>query len=146
MMASGVWAGAIKLEDAYQLKEVGDGGRTVKDELARIGYLGETPANHKDNAIAAHFELHIEQGPRLENAGNKIGIVSGVQSYEWLEVTVIGRDCHTGTTPMDARADALLAAAQMIQQSNMIAKNSGALASTGIIRALPGSVNTVPGP
>ena len=63
MMASGVWAGATPLEKAHNTKEVG-GDATVKSELERIGYLGQTPASYKSTPISAHFQLHIEQGPR----------------------------------------------------------------------------------
>jgi acetylornithine deacetylase/succinyl-diaminopimelate desuccinylase-like protein len=64
MVASGVWSGAISLEKAYGLVEVGGGGKTQREELDRIGYLGELEASHKANPIGAHFELHIEQGMR----------------------------------------------------------------------------------
>ncbi|KAL8659886.1 MAG: hypothetical protein Q9226_000180 [Calogaya cf. arnoldii] len=81
MVASGVWAGEIPLEKAHSLVEVGSDGRTMKQELERIGYLGETDAHHQAMPLAAHFELHIEQGPRLQAANKRIGIVHGVQAY-----------------------------------------------------------------
>lgn len=59
MMSSAVWAGKIPLEKAHNLKEVGGGGRTVKQELERIGYLGEMEASYKAMPLGAHFELHI---------------------------------------------------------------------------------------
>jgi hypothetical protein len=90
MMASGVWAESIALERAHNLKEVA-GNATVKAELERIGYLGETPASFKSMPIGAHFELHIEQGPILERAQKKIGIVQGVQAYKWFTIDVNGR-------------------------------------------------------
>jgi hypothetical protein len=74
MVSSGVWAGAYSLQKAYSLVEVGGGKATFKSELERIGYLGTMEANHKSNPIGAHFELHIEQGPILENSGGKIGV------------------------------------------------------------------------
>jgi hydantoinase/carbamoylase family amidase len=97
--------------------------------------------------MGAHFELHIEQGPHLVDAGEKVGVVEGVQAYRWYEVEFHGRDCHTGTTSFEHRADALLAAARAIVDVRTLAEEvgNGALASVGIIAAKPGSVNTVPG-
>jgi hydantoinase/carbamoylase family amidase len=145
MCASGVWAGEIPLEKCHNLKEVGRGGKTMKQELQRIGYLGAVEASHKASPIAAHFELHIEQGPHLESHNQKIGIVQGVQAYKWFTIKVTGRDCHTGTTGFANRRDAMLSAAKMIVASNRIANKIGGLASTGILELSPGSVNTVPG-
>lgn len=95
--------------------------------------------------MAAHFELHIEQGPLLEIANKKIGVVTGVQAYKWLTVAIKGRDSHTGTTDLKSRADALLSAAKMILHSHRLATANNALASTGILNLAPGSTNTVPG-
>jgi hydantoinase/carbamoylase family amidase len=147
MVSSGVWADKIPLSHAHDLEEVGNTTpkATMKSALEEIGYLGSIPASHKANPIAAHFELHIEQGPHLESTNSKIGIVHGVQAYKWFTVTVRGADCHTGTTPFANRADALLTAARMIVQSHRIAKKHSALASTGILNLEPGSTNTVPG-
>jgi hypothetical protein len=92
MVSSGVWAGEIPLERAHGLKEVGGGAATMREELERIGYLvGEVEASHKAMPMAAHFELHIEQGPILEREEMKIGIVEGVQAYRWFTVEVVGR-------------------------------------------------------
>lgn len=82
-LASGVWAEAIPLETAWDLKEVPglmkEAGTpiSVKQALDSIGYRGEYPASHRSNPFAAHFELHIEQGPILEDEGLKIGVVHG---------------------------------------------------------------------
>lgn len=79
-VSSGVWAGAIPIEDAWNLKEVtphqGE-AKTMLQELYRIGYHGKAPASYRSNPFAAHFELHIEQGPILEDEGLKIGVVQG---------------------------------------------------------------------
>lgn len=95
MVASGVWAEKIPLERAHSIHEVGDAKRTMKQELGRIGFLGTMDTSYKAMPIGAHFELHIEQGPRLEAHSQKIGIVHGVQAYRWHTVTVNGRDCHS---------------------------------------------------
>lgn len=91
MVSSGVWAGEITLERAHNLKEVGGGTATMKSELERIGYLGHVPASYQSIPIAAHFELHIEQGPILEAERRKIGVVKGVQAYKWYTIDVDGR-------------------------------------------------------
>ncbi|KAF3052210.1 hypothetical protein E8E11_009968 [Didymella keratinophila] len=145
MVSSGVWAGSIPLEKAHNLREVHPGTATQKSELERIGYLGTTPASYQAMPMAAHFELHIEQGPLLEMANKKIGVVTGVQAYKWLTVHVKGRDTHTGTTDLKSRADALLTASKMILHSHKLATAHSALASTGILNLKPGSTNTVPG-
>ncbi|MCJ1476545.1 hypothetical protein MMC13_005211 [Lambiella insularis] len=124
MVSSGVWAGSIPLETAHNLKEVGSGGRTMKQELEAIGYLGHMDASHKAMPLGAHFELHI--------------------AYRWHTLTVRGRAAHTGTTPFAARADPLLATAKLLLAAHRIAAAHGGLASTGILSLAPGAVNTVP--
>jgi hypothetical protein len=80
-VSSGVWAEAVPLETAWNLAEVSpreDGKKkTMKQELERIGSLGSKQASYRNNPFAAHFELHIEQGPILEDEGRKVGIVKG---------------------------------------------------------------------
>ncbi|KAI9844557.1 MAG: hypothetical protein M1837_005516 [Sclerophora amabilis] len=172
MVSSAVWAGHIPLETGHNLQEVGGGTATMKQELERIDYLGPMPASHEAMPIAAHFELHIgivpthiariqmstspstsanvlgkkqtEQGPLLEAASHKIGVVQGVQAYRWHNVTVHGRDAHTGATNFSNRADSMLTAAKMILHSHNLATKHGCLASTGILTLQPGSTNTVP--
>jgi hydantoinase/carbamoylase family amidase len=147
MVASGVWAGSIPIKAAHDLKSVipANDTSTMRSELERIGYLGSTPCSWEAMPIAAHFELHIEQGPILEAEERKVGIVRGVQAYKWFTLTVSGRDSHTGATSFQHRADALLTASKMILASHRIAHRHGALASTGILNLRPGSTNTTPG-
>jgi hydantoinase/carbamoylase family amidase len=154
MICSGVWAESITLSKAYDLKEVptvaslptaASAPETMKSALEKIGYLGSTPCSYKSIQMAAHFELHIEQGPHLVSAGQRIGVVTAVQAYRWYRLKVIGRDTHTGTTAFQHRADAMYASAQMMVKAREVAKKHGCLASIGIIEAKPGSVNTVPG-
>lgn len=147
-VSSGVWAGSVPLKTAWDCVEVTNPSstsspKTLKQELERIGFLGEVPASYLAQPMAAHFELHIEQGPILEDEHRKIGVVTGGQAYSWFEVEVRGRDSHAGTTPLSARKDALLAAAKMIVASNDTAKDVEGLITTGIIRGHPGSVNTM---
>ena len=146
-VASGVWSESIPLETAWNLTEVGasDDGtkKTMKQELERIGSLGPVPATYKENPFAAHFELHIEQGPVLEDEARKVGVVKGVQAFKWFEITVHGRGTHAGTTPFPVRKDSMLCAAKLIVQANAHAKALGGLTTTGILEAKPGSINTM---
>lgn len=147
MVSSGVWAGNIPLEKAWGLADIFDPTATMRSELERHGLIGDLACS-SDAAtgfpLGAHFELHIEQGPVLEETGKRIGVVQGAQGYRWYTVTVTGRDAHTGTTPLRSREDPLLAAAKMVASSNAIAKRLGALASAGVIRIPPSSsTNTV---
>ncbi|KAK7706204.1 hypothetical protein SLS57_009743 [Botryosphaeria dothidea] len=145
MMGSAVWAGAVPLDHAQNLREVGGGTATLKSELERIGYMGTTPASHRAMPMGAHFELHIEQGPILEAEKKKIGVVQGVQAYKWFTIDIKGRDAHTGTTPLSRRADAILLASKLILHSHRRATAHSALASTGVLTLAPGSTNTIPG-
>ncbi|KAH7024849.1 putative hydantoin utilization protein C [Microdochium trichocladiopsis] len=151
-VASGVWAGTIPLETAWNLAEVTADSKasttatktTMKRELERIEFLGDTPASHTAQPMAAHFELHIEQGPVLEDTGRKVGVVTGAQAHSWFRVAVAGSDSHAGTTPLALRQDAMLAACKMVVAANAVAKKHGGLITTGILAGLPGSVNTIP--
>ncbi len=143
MCSSAVWAGIESLEKVHNLADLK--GLKLKAELERIGYLGSVPCSYEASPISAHFEVHIEQGPILEAEKKMIGVVEGVQAMRWFEVSVKGREAHTGTTPMDRRSDALLGAAKMIVSINTLATKHKGLGSTGIINSLPQSTNTIPG-
>ncbi|EXJ54403.1 hypothetical protein A1O7_09742 [Cladophialophora yegresii CBS 114405] len=149
MMGSSVWAGRMPIDKAWASRSVSVGATdaTVKEELDRIGYLGDVPcrAGAEGTPLGAHFELHIEQGPKLEKARHKVGIVEGVQAYKWFTVTITGRESHAGTTDFDSRGDALFFAATFIQKVRKIAESLKGLATIGIMQVSPGSVNTVPG-
>lgn len=147
MVSSGVWAGSIPLERAHALPSVipANDTATMRSELEHIGYLGQVECSWKATPMAAHFELHIEQGPILEAEGRRVGVVRGVQAYKWFTLTVRGRESHTGATSFAHRADALLTASKIILTSHRIAARHSALASTGILNLKPGSTNTVPG-
>src|SRR6185503_3316791 len=106
LMGSGVWAGIYTLDKAYGLTDTD--GVTVRTALDGIGYRGEGKA--APFPADAYFELHIEQGPILENEGRQIGIVTGAQSQVWYDAVATGQDSHAGTTPPSARKDALVAA------------------------------------
>ena len=143
MLASGVFAGVFSRDYAYARRD--RDGKTFGEELAHIGYRGEENAGARK--FAAMFELHIEQGPILEDEGRMIGIVQGVQGMRWYEVTVTGQDAHTGATPMPLRKNALLGAARMIERIDTIAREHApyAVGTVGLIENRPNSRNVIPG-
>jgi N-carbamoyl-L-amino-acid hydrolase len=143
MVASGVFAGAFKLEDALRMKDVD--GREIGAELARIGYAGSEPVGNRP--VRALFELHIEQGPILEEEGIDIGIVTAANGQKWYEITLEGVDSHAGPTPMNRRKDALLGASRIVELVNAIGHrhDPAACATCGMIQAYPNSRNVIPG-
>jgi N-carbamoyl-L-amino-acid hydrolase len=143
MLASGVFAGVFTPEFANSRTD--RDGKTFGEELQRIGYKGpEKPGARKFGAM---FELHIEQGPILEDEARMIGVVQGVQGMRWYEVTVAGQAAHTGATPMRLRHNALLGAARMIERVDAIALEHApnAVGTVGLIENRPNSRNVVPG-
>ncbi|KVW31705.1 hypothetical protein WK93_06325 [Burkholderia ubonensis] len=120
-------------------------GKTIGEELARIGYAGSEPVG--GYPVHAAYELHIEQGAILERAGKTIGVVTAGQGQRWYEVTLTGVDAHAGTTPMEFRRDALVGAARMIACVDALGRRHAphARATVGMIDARPNSRNTVPG-
>jgi beta-ureidopropionase / N-carbamoyl-L-amino-acid hydrolase len=144
MLGSLVYVGGLAVEEALDITAADDGAR-LGDELARIGYAGPTPVP----AAAfphAYVELHIEQGPVLEDEGTTIGVVTGVQGISWTEVTITGQSAHAGTTPMNLRHDALAAAARSIHEVRLIAGSHGApqVATVGSLSVVPNLVNVIP--
>lgn len=143
MLGSAVATGRLPLEAAYALAD--RDGKTVRDELAAIGFLGEAPVELQPPY--AYLECHIEQGPMLAHAGAEIGVVTGVQGISWLELTLVGRSAHAGTTPMDLRHDPGLVAARIhVHLRELVASGRfGQLRATmGRLDATPGLVNIVP--
>jgi N-carbamoyl-L-amino-acid hydrolase len=143
MMGSGVFAGAFTLEHAYAAEDAE--GRTVKDELERIGYLGDqVPGAHP---IGAYFETHIEQGPVLEDHGTTIGVVTGVLGIRWYDCVVTGMEAHAGPTPMALRRDALQVAAVLMQEVVACAHRHGphGRGTVGMVQVHPNSRNVIPG-
>ena len=143
MMGSGVFAKAFTLEHAYAAKDVD--GRSVKDELARIGCIGpEEPGAHP---IGCYLETHIEQGPVLEEHGLTIGVVSGVLGIRWYDCTVSGMEAHAGPTPMALRRDALQVAARLMQEVVACAQRHGpdGRGTVGMVQVHPNSRNVIPG-
>ena len=120
-------------------------GKVFLDELKRIGYHGAK--DHRADNIYSYLELHIEQGPVLEHEKLDIGVVTGIQGMNWLEVKVTGQADHAGPTPMNMRKDSLMAAAKMIIEIKETIKkhDSEATVTVGRLSLLPNSINCVPG-
>ncbi len=143
MIASGVMAGKIPLEDAYNARDK-DGIRLV-DELERIGYLGPEPCLPRP--FRAYLELHIEQGPCLEEEGLSVGVVEGIVAISWSRLTLHGVQDHAGPTPMRIRHDALVAAAEVVAGVRRIATELGGqtVTTVGSLGVSPNIVNAIPG-
>ncbi|MFK8076496.1 MAG: Zn-dependent hydrolase [Granulosicoccus sp.] len=143
MVASGVFAGVHTLDWAYAREDAD--GKTLGDELKRVGYLGDEEVG--DRKMHAFFELHIEQGPILEKDAIDIGVVTHGQGLKWLEVTLLGKESHTGSTPMPMRVNAGLGMARMTELVNDIALSHApnAVGAIGHCDVYPNSRNIIPG-
>ncbi len=143
MVSSGVFAGVYDLE--YGLSRADEDGKTMGEELERIGYAGEDEVGGRD--IHAFFEVHIEQGPILEEEEITIGVVTDAQGQRWYELELTGVESHAGPTPMDRRKDALLGAARVVELVNKIGLDNApvACATVGMLNVYPSSRNVIPG-
>jgi beta-ureidopropionase / N-carbamoyl-L-amino-acid hydrolase len=141
MLGSLVYAGGMPLEDALDVVAID--GAVLGDELERIGWAGDAavpgPAPH------AYVELHIEQGPVLEEAGVTIGAATGVQGISWQELTLTGQANHAGTTPMRLRHDPTYVAAETIGFVRRLATELGGhqVGTVGRVDLHPDLVNVV---
>ncbi len=142
MMGSLVYAGGMGLNEVYAATD--KDGLSVGDELRRIGYLG--PA--KPGALKPHafVELHIEQGPILDEEKVQIGVVESVQGISWTEYTVTGVSNHAGTTPMRLRRDAGYLASSVNLFARKLAWEMGGnqVATVGEMAFRPNLINVVP--
>ena len=143
MLASGVFAGIHTLDYAHDRRDAQ--GKRFGDELARIGWAGEEEVGARP--MHAMFELHIEQGPILEAEGKEIGVVTHGQGLWWLQITLTGRDAHTGSTPMHMRLNAGLGMARIMERVHQIAMSHqpGAVGAVGHAELHPNSRNVIPG-
>ena len=142
MMGSLVYAGGLGLNEAYAATD--KDGIAVGDELRRLGYLGAA----KPGALKPHafVELHIEQGPILDEEKVRIGVVESVQGISWTEYTVTGISNHAGTTPMRLRRDAGYLAASVNVFVRQLACEMGGdqVGTVGSIAFRPNLINVVP--
>ena len=143
MLASGVYAG-MHSEDYANTRQDAE-GKTFGDELDRIGWRGTEEVGGRP--MHAMFEYHIEQGPILEAEGKQIGVVTHGQGLWWLQVTLTGKDAHTGSTPMNMRVNAGLGMARIIEAVHRIAMDHqpNAVGAVGQANVYPNSRNVIPG-
>ena len=142
MLGSGVFAGEFDLEYAYA-REDGDGA-TFGEELERIGYRGDAPCEPRD--LHCYLELHVEQGPKLVDAGLSVGVVEGVYGFVWLDAAFEGSADHAGPTPMHLRRDALVATSDVVEAVRRIAGTGGPdlVGTVGAVDVSPNSINVIP--
>ncbi len=135
--------------EPFELEIETASGFTIREGIARLGgdpnRLAE--ARREPGSIAGFLELHIEQGAYLEAAGTQIGVVEGIVGIRRWNVVVTGAANHAGTTPMDQRRDALVAAADFVRAVHEVASGTEGrqVATVGRIEAEPGAPNVVPG-
>ena len=143
MLSSGVFAG-VHSED-WAKSRVDANGKSFGDELERIGWVGDEIVGSRQ--MHAMFELHIEQGPILEAEKVDIGVVTHGQGLSWTQVTIAGKDAHTGSTPMHMRKNAGLGMAKILALVDAIALDHGphAVGAAGHIDVYPNSRNVIPG-
>jgi len=143
MMGSLVAAGGMALDDALATQDLD--GLTLGDELARIGYAGDMPCG----AIVpqAFIEVHIEQGPILEEEKISLGAVEALQGISWTEITIDGEANHAGTTPMRLRRDAGYCAGAITAFARALTEETGGgqVATVGTLELTPNAINVVPG-
>lgn len=142
-IGSSVFAGALELEEANALRD--RDGVAFEAALRDAGVAG--PEHPGATAWDGYFELHIEQGPVLERLGVPIGVVEGITGIRWLEVLFAGVEAHAGTTPMDARADALLHAAALVADVDRIGRAHGpdGRGTVCVLDALPNAGSVIAG-
>lgn len=142
MMGSLVYQGGLALDTALATR--GIDGVSVGDALRQIGYDGPAPVGN--NRADSYFELHIEQGPVLDEAGIAIGVVEGVQGISWTEFQLRGVSNHAGTTPMRLRRDVGYVAARITAFARHLAEELGGdqVATVGHVVFSPNLVNVIP--
>ena len=150
-LGSSLLAGQVRMEDLANAVDAD--GTKLEDVLASMGVYRDTLASLKRDpaTVKAYLELHIEQGPILEAKKKKIGIVTAIAAPTRLKVIFTGQADHSGTTPMEMRKDALVAAAQLIGYIEEICREyskmeQGRVVGTvGAMKIEPGVINAIPG-
>jgi N-carbamoyl-L-amino-acid hydrolase len=143
MVASGAFAGVYQVD--WCLQRTDSAGKVFGSELERIGYAGSAAVGGRP--VHAFLELHIEQGPILEEERVDIGVVVAANGQKWYEITLTGFENHAGPTPMNRRKDALVGAGRIIELVNRIGHrhDPSACATVGMLQVHPNSRNVIPG-
>lgn len=147
MLGSAVLSGRMSAEEALSIRD--NRGETLESVLKRIGFNG-TFEHPRDN-IKAFLEMHVEQGPVLDNEQIPIGIVESIAGITWLKATITGMENHAGTTPMHLRSDALVAAADAVTHLHKQAclmsrdRDTSIVGTTGYLKTHPNNINVIPG-
>ncbi|KMY48593.1 allantoate amidohydrolase [Peribacillus loiseleuriae] len=144
LMGSRGIIGSLSEEEFKNLKD--KDGISTEEAMSKIGLDSSLAKERKPNTIKAFLELHIEQGPILEEKNLPIGVVEAIVGLAQLEVTIEGRAGHAGTTPMDRRSDALVISAKIISQLPDLAidEGEGTVITTGRLEVFPNGANVIP--
>lgn len=143
LMGSGTFVGEFSVEET--LAQTDAAGTTVQEALESIGYNGSEPCEPRE-PIHSYLELHIEQGPVLEERDLAVGIVEGIYGMAWLEATITGDSDHAGPSPMHSRRDALVAASDVVQGVRRLSNRltDDVVTTVGELEVSPGSINVIP--
>ena len=143
-LGSSVFAGIVPLHEALALRD--DAGTSYADALARADSgLLQGVALREPASAAAYLELHVEQGPVLEAHGARLGVVTAIAGQRRYRAEITGESGHAGTVPMQGRADALSAAAEIILALEAAARRTGtAVVTVGRVQVEPGGTNVIP--
>jgi len=142
MLGSGVFCDVFDLEYAYSRTD--KEGNTFEAELERIGYKGDTPCEPRE--LHCYFEIHVEQGPFLEEEELPLAAVEGVFGFSWMNVTVEGQANHAGPTPMDMRRDAMMGVSDVTQAVRRMTATEGTdlVGTVGSVDLWPNAINVIP--
>jgi len=146
MLGSAVISGKIDMQAALSIRN--GSGQTLNEVLTEMGYKGDFEYCADD--VDTFMELHIEQGPVLDNENISVGIVEQITGITWLKSIITGLGNHAGTTPMHLRQDALVAAAKGVRFMNRRAQmaascKSSIVGTTGHLKVYPNNMNVIPG-
>jgi len=145
MIGSKAISGRVVLDPEYYRRP---DGTNIQTCLKRVGgnWDNITQARRSLDDLAAFVELHVEQGPVLESMSKQVGVIEGIVGQRRFNITVKGSANHAGTTPMQMRCDALVAASQVVLAVNKIGNTPGQqVATVGKMSVLPNAANVVPG-
>ena len=150
-LGSSLVAGVVQTKDLANA--VDTHGTKLEDILSSMGIYRDNLSSIKRDpaSLKAYLELHIEQGPILEAKNKKIGVVTSIAAPTRFKVVYAGQADHSGTTPMEMRKDALVAAAHLIAYVEEIAsqysrmEQGRVVGTVGAMKIEPGGINAIPG-